>query len=204
MRPRRGSSSRTRTIRRPAGGQRCRSPCRSSPAWSPRTRLPRPARQPVPLSARLLGPRRSRVPGFARVEQFDAEHVPSQPAALPTLRTVSWFHLGPVGSRAAWHELDLRDEYWDGDPPRLGARATALTTREQARSLRGSSLRREVYALDGSGAKRARTSSRRRSTRSLRSCRRAAIAPVSISRVCAASARPSGSAATTRSPAPRL
>ena len=61
-----------------------------------------------------------------------------------------WFHLGPVGSRAAWHELDLRDEYWDGDPPRLGARATALTTREQARSLRGSSLRREVYALDGS------------------------------------------------------
>jgi len=102
--------------------------------------------------------------GFAMVEQFDTEQfdtgqVQSVNYSPPTL-TRTWFHSGPVAAAEAgdWTELDLRAEYSAVDPPMLqrpaaqtaflaglprGARRAAL------RTLRGRSLRTEVYALDG-------------------------------------------------------
>ena len=102
--------------------------------------------------------------GFAMVEQLDSETFDRDGAGIhyspPTL-TKSWFHLGPVAASEAdgWVELDLRDEYWDGDPPLLErpAEMTALLGKLQprdrrtaVRALRGSLLRRELYALDAS------------------------------------------------------
>ncbi|MEV0220413.1 SpvB/TcaC N-terminal domain-containing protein [Streptomyces sp. NPDC050704] len=107
--------------------------------------------------------------GFAMVEHLGTEtfgaapagpgSVPREHYSPPTL-TKSWFHPGPVAAAEAgdWTELDLRHEYWAGDPPMLprpaaqtaflaalprGARRAAL------RTLRGSVLRTELYALDG-------------------------------------------------------
>ena len=82
----------------------------------------------------------------------------------PTL-TKTWFHQGPVGDEFGdWQELDWSDEYWSGDPNML--RHTELVNqflthwpstpdgrrvkRDALRSLRGSILRTELYALDGS------------------------------------------------------
>ena len=91
----------------------------------------------------------------------------------PTL-TKTWFHQGPVGEELGeWDELDLSDEYWPGDPQLLehtdqiggflkaiDSTYATLSTRERRaikrdalRSLRGSILRTELYALDGSFAK---------------------------------------------------
>jgi RHS repeat-associated protein len=78
----------------------------------------------------------------------------------PTL-TRTWFHQGPVGDELGdWEELDWSDEYWPGDPPLLNHKASIdafLRTlpdrhsrRDALRSLRGSVLRTELYALDGS------------------------------------------------------
>lgn len=100
--------------------------------------------------------------GFGRVDQYDAETFTEAPAgfAPPTL-TKTWFHLGPVGEALGdWTELDYRDEYWPGDPPALArpaALADFLTSlprraqRDALRALRGSVLRTELYALDGTG-----------------------------------------------------
>ncbi|MHC3469375.1 SpvB/TcaC N-terminal domain-containing protein [Streptomyces sp. 7R007] len=109
--------------------------------------------------------------GFAMVEQLDSETFADAPAtgpgaapdghfSPPTL-TRSWFHPGPVGAAESgeWSELDLRDTYWDGDPPMLPrppAQSALLAElprearRSALRALRGQLLRTELYALDGS------------------------------------------------------
>ena len=102
--------------------------------------------------------------GFAMVEQLDTETFDRDGAGVhyspPTL-TKSWFHVGPVAAAEArdWAELDLRHEYWDGDPPMLTrppeitaflAGLSRTARRAALRALRGQLLRSELYALDGS------------------------------------------------------
>ncbi len=115
--------------------------------------------------------------GFGMVEQFDTEtfadyHAPDaqgpearfEPVAekhfSPPLLTKTWFHQGPVDDDTGdWHELDWAADYWPGD---LDALAHAKVTnaflrtltnprhrRDALRTLRGSTLRTELYALDG-------------------------------------------------------
>jgi RHS repeat-associated protein len=77
----------------------------------------------------------------------------------PPLETRTWFHLGPVGDGTGeWQELDLSAEYWAGDAPLLTRPATMRDLlrrlprrhrRDAIRALRGTSLRTELYALDG-------------------------------------------------------
>ncbi len=115
--------------------------------------------------------------GFGMVEQLDTEtfddyhavglhgapdnfaNVPQQHFSPPTL-TKTWFHQGPVGEEFGdWQELDYAGEYWPGDPQLLDhteAVNTFLKTladrrvkRDALRTLRGSILRTELYALDG-------------------------------------------------------
>ncbi|WP_284982363.1 SpvB/TcaC N-terminal domain-containing protein [Arthrobacter sp. efr-133-TYG-118] len=83
---------------------------------------------------------------------------PVEPVDSPPVRTVTWFHPGPVGPpQGAWTELDFRAEYWPDDPP-LAAHVdyTALpgalsrpSLREAVRAMRGRVLRTETYADDG-------------------------------------------------------
>jgi RHS repeat-associated protein len=115
--------------------------------------------------------------GFGMVEQFDTEtfddyngaglhggamwftSVDQRYFSPPTL-TKSWFHQGPVGEEfGEWEELDYAGEYWSGDPQILKHTESVnvflktLTTRrakrDGLRTLRGSLLRTELYALDG-------------------------------------------------------
>jgi hypothetical protein len=82
----------------------------------------------------------------------------------PTL-SKTWFHQGPVGDEfGEWEELDRSDEYWSGDPQILKHTETVnqylsswpptpegrRVKRDALRTLRGSILRTELYALDGS------------------------------------------------------
>ena len=87
--------------------------------------------------------------------EFDRQYF-----SAPT-RTRTWFHLGPVGEgRTDWEELDWSSAYWPGDPPQLrhteAVNAFLRTLpdrparRDALRSLRGSILRTEFYADDGS------------------------------------------------------
>lgn len=116
--------------------------------------------------------------GFGMVEQFDTESFANYNASglhsadtlfaaidlkyfsAPTL-TKTWFHQGPVGEESGeWEEQDYTGEYWSGDPQLLKhteAVNTFLHTlpqrrikRDALRTLRGSMLRSELYALDGS------------------------------------------------------
>ncbi|QSB02462.1 hypothetical protein JWZ98_05840 [Methylomonas sp. EFPC1] len=77
----------------------------------------------------------------------------------PPLETRTWFHQGPVGDEFGdWAELDYSQEYWPGDPVAL-SRPGAMTAqinalprrrkRDALRTLRGSVMRTELYALDG-------------------------------------------------------
>ncbi|MCB9165205.1 MAG: VCBS repeat-containing protein [Flavobacteriales bacterium] len=79
----------------------------------------------------------------------------------PPVLAKNWFHLGPVGAeRGDWKELDLTEEYWGGDANVL-ARPAAMANmianlprrarRDAYRTLRGTALRSELYAMD-SGA----------------------------------------------------
>jgi RHS repeat-associated protein len=115
--------------------------------------------------------------GFARVEQFDTESFDNYDKAglhgadalfaainrqyfSPPTYTKTWFHPGPVDEESGgWKELDLTKEYW-GDHESLLAHATEIndflktlsrrrTQRDALRALRGSVLRSELYALDG-------------------------------------------------------
>ena len=116
--------------------------------------------------------------GFAQVEQFDTESfatydkpglhgaeaifekINRQYFSPPTC-TKTWFHQGPVGEEGGeWKELNLSNEFWPGDLPLLG-QATTINNflqslpsrrikRDALRALRGSILRTELYALDGS------------------------------------------------------
>ena len=113
--------------------------------------------------------------GFAMVEQLDSETFDRAPAtgpgavppdhfSPPTL-TRTWFHPGPVAALEAgdWTELDLRHEYWDGDPPMLSRPAEQVAflaglsraaQRSALRALRGQVLRTELYAVDGADRER--------------------------------------------------
>lgn len=100
--------------------------------------------------------------GFGCVERTDTATVAgpgTDELVLPPVLTRTWYHLGPVGTRDAWHEADLSDEHWPGDPALLGGgdrgslpSLPQRALREAVRALRGSMLREEVYALDGSAA----------------------------------------------------
>jgi RHS repeat-associated protein len=116
--------------------------------------------------------------GFGMVEQLDTEifedyngaglHDQVSPFAgvdqrhfSPPTLTKSWFHQGPVGEEfGEWEELDYTGEYWSGDPQILKRTESVnvflktLTNRrarrDALRTLRGSLLRTELYALDNS------------------------------------------------------
>jgi RHS repeat-associated protein len=115
--------------------------------------------------------------GFGMVEQLDTEtfadyhtsgvHGPEtrfEPVPekhfSPPLLTKTWFHQGPVDDDTGdWHELDWAADYWPGDPDSLAhtdstnaflrTLADARHRRDALRTLRGSTLRTELYALDG-------------------------------------------------------
>jgi RHS repeat-associated protein len=98
--------------------------------------------------------------GFAMVEQFDAEELaPSgDPWHVPAVLTRTWFHTGLSAGRDHVSDV-LAAEYYRPD---AGAAALLLPDtvlppgltpdeeREACRALKGSMLRQEVYALDGS------------------------------------------------------
>ncbi|MBS1581381.1 MAG: VCBS repeat-containing protein, partial [Bacteroidetes bacterium] len=114
--------------------------------------------------------------GFGRVDQFDTEtferyHTDDLilDAALtgvsvehyaPPVLAKNWFHLGPVGAaNGDWGELDLHSEYWSGDADMLVRDPDMLAMiqglprrarRDAYRTLRGTALRSELYAMDGS------------------------------------------------------
>jgi RHS repeat-associated protein len=111
---------------------------------------------------------RYREPGLHGSDTAFAQ-VPQQYFSAPTL-TRTWFHQGAVGDDASnWRQLEPGEEYWPFDAPFLGhfevidtalteldQRYAGLTSRERheirrdaLRSLRGSVLRTELYALDG-------------------------------------------------------
>ncbi len=82
----------------------------------------------------------------------------------PPVETRTWFHLGPVeksGSESGsdWQEADFSGEYWQEDrnilhrPGEMNVLLASLprrARRDALRTLRGSVLRSEVYALDHS------------------------------------------------------
>ncbi|MBL7920510.1 MAG: VCBS repeat-containing protein [Bacteroidia bacterium] len=78
----------------------------------------------------------------------------------PATKTKSWFYVGPVGDGfSRWHEPDFSDEYWSGDTNILKRPQSMLDTlaalprparRAALRTLRGTLLRSELYALDKS------------------------------------------------------
>jgi hypothetical protein len=115
--------------------------------------------------------------GFGMVEQRDTEtfvdyhavgaHGPETPFEpvperhfSPPLLTRTWFHQGPVDEETGdWRELDWSSDYWSGDPHALThtdaidaflyTLADPRHRRDALRTLRGSILRTELYALDG-------------------------------------------------------
>src|SRR5262249_29985541 len=115
--------------------------------------------------------------GFGMVEQLDTEtftdyHAPGAHPPEPGFEPVpakhfaqpllprTWFHQGPVDDDTGdWRELGWAADYWPGDPEAL-AHTEALNgflktladrrhRRDALRTLRGSTLRTELYALDG-------------------------------------------------------
>jgi RHS repeat-associated protein len=101
--------------------------------------------------------------GLHGAEALFAE-VDRQYFSSPTL-SKTWFHQGPVGDEFGdWEELDRSDEYWTGDPQLLKHTEAVnqflnnwpptaegrRVKRDALRTLRGSILRTELYALDGS------------------------------------------------------
>src|SRR5262245_41870605 len=115
--------------------------------------------------------------GFGMVEQLDTETFTDYHATgaygpethfepvpdkhfSPPLLTKSWFHQGPVDDDTGdWQELDWSSDYWPGDPQALShtdavnvflkTLADPRHRRDALRTLRGSILRTELYALDG-------------------------------------------------------
>lgn len=78
----------------------------------------------------------------------------------PPVLTKSWFYVGPVGDGFnRWKEPDFSDEYWSGDTQVLNRpldmkqlleSLPRRVRRDALRTLRGSLLRSELYAKDGS------------------------------------------------------
>jgi RHS repeat-associated protein len=113
--------------------------------------------------------------GFGRVDQRDTQTFEDYHASTPgtgpfasvapeyfapPVLTKTWFHQGPIGEEfGAWQELDLSNEYWSGDPEQLRrpqeqtdflTQLPRRVRRDALRTLRGTQLRSELYALDGS------------------------------------------------------
>ena len=104
--------------------------------------------------------------GFGMVEQLDTEEIFDPAMKMrehysPPIKTKTWFHQGPVGpEHGNWQELDYSHEYWSGDPQLLdhtaavnaflGSLPSRRSKRDALRTLRGSILRSELYALDDS------------------------------------------------------
>jgi YD repeat-containing protein len=111
--------------------------------------------------------------GFGRVERRDtqesnvynapglhgdAEFVPVTQFSPPVL-TKTWFHQGPVADASGeWSESDFVDEFWQVDrqvlqrPQETAQLLGSLprsARRDALRAMRGSILRTEMYALDG-------------------------------------------------------
>jgi RHS repeat-associated protein len=84
-----------------------------------------------------------------RIEALKEQHL-----LAPPMLSRMWFHQGPVnqGDDDRWHETSPEGQgYWPGDGQMLYAHQLPEVDRRDAlRSLRGSMLRSEVYALDGS------------------------------------------------------
>jgi hypothetical protein len=103
--------------------------------------------------------------GFARVDQKDTEVFADVDAGgllfepVPPIETITWFHQGPVeDGPGTWHEEDFRSEYFQDDHPLLDRprevrtfldTLTSVERRTAIRTLRGSVLRTETYARDG-------------------------------------------------------
>lgn len=110
--------------------------------------------------------------GFARVDQWDTEEFGVDAAfQVPPTLTKTWFHTGAyfAGARISRH---LEDEYYrEGDPAKAGSELSAAQReamlledtalppgiaieeiREAIRSLKGATLRQEIYALDAKDA----------------------------------------------------
>ncbi len=112
--------------------------------------------------------------GFCCVEQigtetFDRYYAAEETDAIdrvepvhfspPTL-TKNWFHLGPVGDEfGGWEAVDHSDEFWPEDPTFFTAERAELNNflgelevrrdrRDALRTLRGTLIRSELYALD--------------------------------------------------------
>jgi RHS repeat-associated protein len=117
--------------------------------------------------------------GFGMVEQLDTEvfggyagrDLPGNDELLrqllqeqsfsPPVMTRTWFHQGPLdpSDDGRWYEMDWSSEYWPGDSSLLGHTETInafldalpdVARRDALRTLRGSVLRCELYALDSS------------------------------------------------------
>lgn len=115
--------------------------------------------------------------GFGMVEQFDSEsfsdygeaglhgteklfaEVNEKHFSHPTV-TKTWFHQGPIGEEFGdWSEHDWSSQYWQGDPQLLAHTQSVnaflqslgerRAKRDALRTLRGSILRSELYAIDG-------------------------------------------------------
>ncbi len=89
--------------------------------------------------------------GFGRVAQSDQGSDPEQAPVVST----SWFHLGPVGGAQDWDVPTFADEYWPGDAPYLPvpplpAGLDRRAQRDAQRAMRGTLLRAELFAADGS------------------------------------------------------
>jgi hypothetical protein len=101
--------------------------------------------------------------GFGLVEQRDAETFddagPAPSRYAPPTLTRTWFHPGPVGDEfGPWSTPDFANEYWPGDlsvldppglPPDAATPEGRRIRRDALRALRGSVLRTELYAEDG-------------------------------------------------------
>jgi RHS repeat-associated protein len=115
--------------------------------------------------------------GFGRVDQFDTQTfedyntpglhgdqtrftlVNERAQFSPPTLTKTWFHQGPVDDECGdWQETDFRQEFFPGDPPVLMRSQVMVdmlkslprqARRDALRTLRGSILHSELYALDG-------------------------------------------------------
>ncbi len=100
--------------------------------------------------------------GFGLVEQWDTEQLPAlgdfatnedASSHSPPLYTRTWFHTGRLFDRARISAHYADEYYRDGEPllddTVLAAGLSADEEREACRALKGSMLRQEVFALDG-------------------------------------------------------
>lgn len=109
--------------------------------------------------------------GFGLVEQRDTEEIGTTPVIpastadtnwdaasfVPPVVTKTWFHTGVYLEQERLEAYFKRAEYYQGDPMAVFLPDTVLPTNlsaheepEACRALKGSMLRQEVYALDGS------------------------------------------------------